>query len=261
MSENVTKPDPQQEDNGQTTHFGYQEVPVDEKVKKVRTVFRSVAGKYDLMNDLMSFGAHRLWKKFTIEMCGIRRGQCVLDLAGGTGDLAAKLAGLTGDEGTVVLADINDAMLQAGRARLIDKGIVGNVEYAQVNAECLPFDDNTFDCVTIAFGLRNVTDKAKALESIKRVLKPGGKLLVLEFSKVVLPVLSTLYEKYSFKLIPKIGKWVTGDEASYQYLVESIRMHPDQDTLLAMMEDAGFESCEYFNMSGGAVALHKGYKF
>ncbi|NOX43928.1 MAG: bifunctional demethylmenaquinone methyltransferase/2-methoxy-6-polyprenyl-1,4-benzoquinol methylase UbiE [Gammaproteobacteria bacterium] len=246
---------------GQSTHFGYQQVPLGEKIHKVKEVFQSVAGKYDLMNDLMSLGAHRLWKKFTIDLSSVKSGQHVLDLAGGTGDLAEKFASLVGDTGKVVLADINDAMLQVGRRRLIDKGFVGNVEYAQVNAECLPFENNTFDCVTIAFGLRNVTDKDKALRSIYRVLKPGGKLLVLEFSKVTIPVLATVYEAYSFNVIPKIGKLITGDEQSYQYLVESIKRHPDQGTLLAMMKEACFESCEYFNMSGGVVALHKGYKY
>ncbi len=232
-----------------------------EKANKVKEVFQSVASKYDLMNDLMSLGAHRLWKKFTIELSAVKRGQHVLDLAGGTGDLAEKFAGRVGETGQVVLADINDAMLRLGRRRLIDKGFVGNVDYAQVNAERLPFDNNSFDCVTIAFGLRNVSDKDRALRSIYRVLKPGGKLLVLEFSKMAIPMLSSFYETYSFKVIPMIGKWITGDAQSYQYLVESIRMHPDQDTLLAMMKDAGFEGCEYYNMSGGAVALHKGYKY
>ena len=249
---------PQQE---QTTHFGFEQVPVSEKAARVRDVFHSVAGKYDIMNDLMSFGAHRLWKKIAIETCQVKSGQAVLDLAGGTGDLAARFATIVGETGRVVLADINNAMLEAGRERLVDKGIVGNVEYAQVNAECLPFEDNTFDCVTMAFGLRNVTDKDKALESIYRVLRPGGKLAVLEFSRVPDPVLASVYKAYSFNVIPKIGKLVTGDEDSYQYLVESIRMHPDQDTLLQMMQQAGFERCEYTNMSGGIVALHKGYKF
>jgi len=245
----------------QTTHFGYQQVPLGEKENKVKEVFQSVASKYDLMNDIMSMGAHRLWKKFTIELSGVRQGQRVLDLAGGTGDLAEKFAPIVGDSGNVVLADINDAMLRVGRKRLIDNGIVGNIDYAQVNAECLPFDNNSFDCVTIAFGLRNVSDKDVALRSIFRVLKPGGKLLVLEFSKMAIPLLVPLYEAYSFKLIPAIGKWITNDADSYQYLVESIRMHPDQETLLAMMSDADFEKSEYYNLSGGAVALHKGYKY
>lgn len=256
----MTKPHADQE-QPVSTHFGYQQVPIDEKVKKVRGVFHSVASNYDLMNDLMSLGSHRLWKKFTIEVCGVRPGQRVLDLAGGTGDLAAKFSRIVGATGNVVLADINDAMLQVGRERMIDKGLVGNIQYAQVNAECLPFEDNSFDCVTMAFGLRNVTDKDKALRSIYRVIKPGGKLVVLEFSKMPDPVMASIYETYSFKCIPKIGKFVAGDEESYQYLVESIRMHPDQETLKTMMQTAGFESCDYHNLSGGVVALHKGYKF
>jgi len=250
-----------QQEKDNTTHFGYQQVELGDKVNKVKDVFQSVASDYDLMNDVMSMGAHRLWKKFTVNLCAIKQGQRVLDLAGGPGDLAEKFAPMVGDTGTVVLADINDAMLQVGRSRLIDKGFVGNIEYAQVNAECLPFEDNSFDCVTIAFGLRNVTDKDVALRSIFRVLKPGGKFLILEFSKMAIAALSPLYEAYSFKVIPKIGKWITGDEKSYQYLIESIRMHPDQKKLLAMMGEAGFEGSEYFNMSGGAVALHKGYKY
>lgn len=257
----MTSENNKQQEEDQTTHFGYQDVPVNEKVNKVRDVFQSVASKYDLMNDVMSLGAHRLWKKYTVDLCAVKQGQHVLDLAGGTGDLAAKFSGLVGESGKVVLADINEAMLKAGRARLLDKGIVGNVEYAQVNAESLPFDDNEFDCITIAFGLRNVTDKQKALESMFRVLKPGGKLMVLEFSKIRNKALASVYESYSFNCIPRLGKFITGDEASYQYLVESIKMHPDQKTLSGMMEQAGFEGCEYFNMTGGVVALHRGYKY
>ena len=244
-----------------TTHFGYQDVPVDEKAGRVADVFHSVADKYDVMNDLMSFGIHRLWKRFTLDMSGVRTGQQVLDIAGGTGDLASKFSLRVGDDGNVVLADINASMLQVGRSRLADKGIVGNVRYVQANAECLPFADNTFDCVSIAFGLRNVTHVDHALQSMRRVIKPGGRLLILEFSKPVVPGLSPLYDAYSFKVLPKMGKWIANDAQSYQYLAESIRMHPDQETLLQMMRAAGLDRCEYFNMSGGIVALHRGFKY
>ncbi|GAB4292997.1 MAG: bifunctional demethylmenaquinone methyltransferase/2-methoxy-6-polyprenyl-1,4-benzoquinol methylase UbiE [Thiohalomonadaceae bacterium] len=243
-----------------TTHFGYKQVAVDEKAHLVADVFHSVASKYDMMNDVMSFGIHRLWKRYTIEMSGVRAGQRVLDLAGGTGDLAMKFSRIVGPTGQVVLADINASMLEVGRKRLVDAGIVGNVEYAQVNAECLPFPDNHFDLITIAFGLRNVTDKDKALASMQRVLKPGGRLLVLEFSKPALPGLSPLYDLYSFTMLPLMGKIIAGDSASYRYLAESIRMHPDQETLKGMMENAGFDRVEFFNLSGGIVALHRGFK-
>lgn len=243
-----------------TTHFGYQEVPTEDKVKHVADVFHSVAKKYDLMNDLMSMGVHRLWKRFTIHTSGIRRGSKVLDIAGGTGDLALKFSHLVGNTGQVVLADINASMLNVGRDRLIDEGVTGNIHYVQANAECLPFPDNSFDCITIAFGLRNVTDKDAALHSMFRVLKPGGRLLVLEFSKPS-DWLSSIYDTYSFKLLPKIGKFFSNDEESYRYLAESIRMHPDQETLKKMMVSAGFERCDYHNMSAGIVALHSGYKF
>jgi len=242
------------------THFGYKQVAVEEKAHLVADVFHSVASKYDMMNDVMSFGIHRLWKRYTIEMSGVRSGQRVLDLAGGTGDLAMKFSRIVGPTGQVVLADINASMLEVGRKRLVDAGIVGNVEYAQVNAECLPFPDNHFDLITIAFGLRNVTDKDKALASMQRVLKPGGRLLVLEFSKPAVPGLSPLYDLYSFTMLPMMGKLIAGDSESYRYLAESIRMHPDQETLKGMMENAGFDRVEYFNLSGGIVALHRGFK-
>jgi demethylmenaquinone methyltransferase/2-methoxy-6-polyprenyl-1,4-benzoquinol methylase len=242
------------------THFGYKTVEREQKAGMVAGVFHSVAAKYDVMNDLMSAGIHRIWKRFTIEISGVRPGNQVLDIAGGTGDLAAKFSKIVGSEGRVVLADINDSMLKVGRDKLTDLGIVGNVEYAQANAEALPFPDNTFDCITIAFGLRNVTDKDKALRSMLRVLKPGGRLLVLEFSKPESELLNKVYDTYSFNLLPKIGKLITDDEDSYRYLAESIRMHPDQDTLKSMMEEAGFARCEYHNMTGGIVAVHKGLK-
>jgi len=217
-----------------TTHFGYQTVDTDKKAGMVAGVFDSVAAKYDVMNDLMSFGVHRIWKQLTIDQSGIRPGQHVLDLAGGTGDLAIKMAKRVGPTGSVVLSDINASMLAVGRDRLTDKGIIGNVSYSQANAEALPFDDNAFHCVTMAFGLRNVTDKDKALASIFRVLKPGGRLLVLEFSKPVLPILSKAYDAYSFTALPAMGKLVANDAESYRYLAESIRMHPDQETLKSM---------------------------
>ena len=243
-----------------TTHFGYQQVPVAEKQHKVAEVFHSVASRYDLMNDLLSGGVHRLWKRFTIEVSGVRAGHKVLDIAGGTGDLAYKFSRLVGADGQVVLADINASMLSVGRDRLIDRGAVGNVQFAQANAECLPFPDNTFDCITIAFGLRNVTDKDKALRSMLRVLKPGGRLLVLEFSKPGNPLLAKAYDTYSFRAMPLIGKLVTNDADSYRYLAESIRMHPDQETLKSMMQEAGFAGCDFYNMTGGVVALHRGVK-
>ncbi len=242
-----------------TTHFGYESVAVEDKARRVRGVFDSVAGNYDLMNDLMSGGLHRLWKHFTVEQAAVKRGQAVLDLAGGTGDLAARFAGKVGSDGRVVLADINFAMLEEGRRRLVDKGISGNLSIAQVDAERLPFAEASFDCVTIAFGLRNVTDKDAALRSIHSVLKPGGKLLVLEFSRPA-DLLKPAYDIYSFKVLPALGKLVAGDEASYRYLAESIRVHPDQETLLGMLQDAGFERCRYYNLAGGVVALHVGYK-
>jgi len=246
--------------NKEKTHFGYSEVPVEEKVDHVAGVFHSVAAKYDIMNDLMSGGVHRLWKRFTIESSGVRQGHRVLDIAGGTGDLTWKFSKLVGDNGQVVLADINSSMLNVGRDRLIDRGVSANVTYCQANAECLPFPDDYFDCITIAFGLRNVTDKDAAIRSMLRVLKPGGRLLILEFSKPKNEILSKAYDLYSFKALPFMGKLVTDDAESYQYLAESIRMHPDQETLKQMMETAGFINCRYDNLTGGIVALHKGFK-
>jgi demethylmenaquinone methyltransferase/2-methoxy-6-polyprenyl-1,4-benzoquinol methylase len=243
-----------------TTHFGYKQVNVEEKAGKVAEVFHSVAGNYDLMNDLMSGGVHRLWKRVTIEMSGVRPGHHVLDIAGGTGDLAAKFSKIVGPEGTVVLADINDSMLKVGRDRLVDRGITDNVRFSQADAQYLPFPDNTFDVITIAFGLRNVTDKDMALRSMLRVLKPGGKLLVLEFSKPPNTLLSKIYDGYSFNILPKLGKLFANDADSYQYLAESIRMHPDQETLQGMMDNAGFANTDYHNMTGGIVALHRGVK-
>jgi len=247
--------------NDKTTHFGFEQVPWEEKRRRVAKVFDSVAGNYDLMNDAMSLGIHRVWKRFAVEQTGARPGQRILDLAGGTGDLAARLARLVGPAGEVVVGDINASMLQVGRERLLDRGIAGNVRFVQANAECLPFPNGSFDCITIAFGLRNVTDKQKALESMFSTLKPGGRLLVLEFSKPSLPGLAPLYDLYSFRVLPAMGRLIARDADSYRYLAESIRMHPDQETLKAMMEQAGFEDCEYFNLSGGIVALHRGFRY
>lgn len=242
------------------THFGYKEVDKDAKAGLVAGVFHSVASRYDLMNDLMSAGIHRLWKRFTIELSGVRAGHSVLDIAGGTGDLAAKFAEIVGAEGLVVLADINDSMLNVGRDKLIDNGVLEGLTFAQADAQYLPFADNSFDCITIAFGLRNVTDKSLALSSMLRVLKPGGRLLVLEFSKPTNPLLGKVYDAYSFNVLPRLGQLIAGDAESYQYLAESIRVHPDQETLKDVMSDAGFEQCEFFNMTGGIVALHRGLK-
>jgi len=242
------------------THFGYKTVDEQQKAGLVRGVFDSVADSYDVMNDLMSLGIHRLWKRFAIELAGVRRSQQVLDLASGTGDLADRFADLVGAEGLVVMSDINNAMLRRGRDRMIDKGHAGNIDYAQIDAEALPFPEDTFDCITIAFGLRNVTHKEKALAAMYRALKPGGRALVLEFSKPTTKPLAKLYDLYSFSLLPKIGKLVAKDEESYRYLAESIRMHPDQETLKGMMAAAGFERCDVHNLTGGIVAIHRGYK-
>ena len=243
------------------THFGFREVPESEKDGLVAGVFHSVAGKYDLMNDLMSLGAHRLWKRFATEASGVRGGMRVLDVAGGTGDLAAKFALRVGRRGQVVIADINSSMLEVGRGRLADRGFAGNVDFVQANAENLPFPEDHFDRVCIAFGLRNVTHMDRALASMFRVLKPGGALLVLEFSRPAVPGLNRLYDAYSFNVLPWLGRAVARDEASYRYLAESIRKHPDQETLKGMMERVGFERVQYFNLSGGIVALHKAYKY
>jgi demethylmenaquinone methyltransferase/2-methoxy-6-polyprenyl-1,4-benzoquinol methylase len=242
-----------------TTHFGYESVPLSDKAGRVKGVFDSVASRYDIMNDVMSGGLHRLWKSFTVEQAAVRSGHRILDLAGGTGDLAKAFARRVGDRGHVVLADINANMLREGRNRLIDAGAAGNFSIAQVDAEALPFASGSFDCITIAFGLRNVTDKDTALRSMLRVLKPGGKALILEFSKPA-DAIKPAYDLYSFNVIPLLGKLIANDESSYQYLAESIRMHPDQDELLAMMEQAGFERCRYHNLAGGIVALHIGYR-
>jgi demethylmenaquinone methyltransferase/2-methoxy-6-polyprenyl-1,4-benzoquinol methylase len=243
-----------------TTHFGYQTVAEGEKADRVRGVFDSVASRYDLMNDLMSLGVHRLWKRFAVELSGVRAGQRVLDLASGTGDLAARFSALVGPDGLVVMSDINAAMLSLGRDRMLDAGRVGNVRYAQIDAEVLPFPADTFDCVTIGFGLRNVTRKEHALAEMRRVLRPGGRALVLEFSQPTTGPLKAAYDLYSFQLLPRLGRLVANDEASYRYLAESIRMHPDQATLKGMMEAAGLERCDVHNLTGGIVAVHRGFK-
>src|SRR3990167_7623459 len=246
------------DNKNELTDFGYQQVPIEEKAHRVDSVFRSVAPQYDFMNDLMSFGMHRLWKCETIAKANVRPGQYILDMAAGTGDLAKVFARLVGSTGKVILADINDAMLEVGRRRLIDAGILKNVDYIQANAEQLPFTEHCFDCITMAFGLRNVTDKQAALSALYRVLKPGGRLPILEFSHPQNLLLNKLYEFYSFHFIPKMGEIVARDKASYQYLIESIRRHPDQETLKTMMLSAGFEEVEYNNLSQGIVALHSG---
>ncbi len=244
---------------GSTTHFGFKEVSTGEKAGLVRDVFDSVATRYDLMNDLMSFGLHRLWKRYFLATAQLQPGDRVLDLAGGTGDVAALALSRIGDNGEVVLADINQSMLRVGRDRLTDRGLVNGLHYAQVNAEALPFADNYFDCVTIAFGLRNVTHKDRALRSMQRVLKPGGKILILEFSQVTAP-LRPVYDLFSFKVLPRLGELVTKDRESYQYLAESIRKHPGQQALKSMLEEAGFVAVDYRNLTFGVVAIHSGVK-
>lgn len=244
-----------------TTDFGFQSVEWDEKEKKVGAVFHSVAKNYDLMNDLMSLGIHRLWKRFTIELSQVNKGHAVLDLAGGSGDLSRLLCQKVGPSGQVILADINAAMLSVGRDRLLDEGLHDNINYVQANAQCLPFADNSFHCITIGFGLRNVTDKEAALKSMFRVCKPGGKIMILEFSTPILPGLKPVYDWYSFNILPKIGQLFAQDANSYQYLAESIRMHPPQQELKALVEQAGFQDCHYHNLSGGIVALHIAYKY
>lgn len=244
-----------------TTDFGFQEVSWSDKARRVRGVFDSVVDRYDLMNDLMSGGAHRLWKRFALELTGIRPGGRALDVAGGTGDIAAGLARQVGEHGSVVVVDINALMLQRGRDRLIEQGLLSQVQYVQANAERLPFADASFDCVTIGFGLRNVTDKLAALRAMHRVLRPGGQLLVLEFSRPTLPALARIYELYCLALLPQLGRLVTGDAGAYRYLAESIQRHPDQNALLQMMTEAGFASCRYHNLSAGIVALHRGYRY
>ena len=246
--------------NPDRTDFGFEKVAWADKAERVRSVFASVAGKYDVMNDLMSLGVHRLWKRFALSLTGLKPGQQALDVAGGTGDLSVGMLRQVGKTGRVVLSDINADMLQVGRDRLLDLGLTGNIECLVADAEKLPFDDNSFDCVTIAFGLRKVTDKDAALRSMYRVLKPGGQLLVLEFSTPVAPGLKPLYDAYSFNVLPWLGQVIANDAASYRYLAESIRMHPNQETLLRLLQAAGFAQARYHNLSGGIVALHRGYK-
>ena len=244
----------------ENTHFGYKTIPAKDKAGYVAGVFDSVAKKYDVMNDIMSGGVHRIWKHITVEMSRVKPGQKVLDVAGGTGDLAAKFAKRVGPSGHVVLSDINQSMLDVGRDRLIDKGLVKNISYVLADAQMLPFQDDSFDIVSIGFGLRNVTDKDRALISMRRVLRPGGKLLILEFSKPYSDIISKLYDEYSFKIIPKLGKLFANDEGSYKYLAESIRVHPDQEALKQMVQKAGLLNVEYINMSGGIAAVHMGIK-
>ncbi len=243
-----------------TTDFGFEKVPLQDKSRRVSSVFTSVAENYDLMNDLMSFGVHRLWKRFAVELAGVREGQRVLDLAAGTGDLARQFVRRVGDTGSVTLADLNADMLEVGRRRLIDSGVLKAVAYVQTDAESLPFSDDRFDLVSMAFGLRNVTDKGRALAAMLRVLRPGGQVLILEFSTLRVPVLDPLYRAYILNLLPRLGRIVAGDSDSYRYLAESIRLHPSQEQLLEIMKTAGFERCGYHNLSGGIAAVHRGYK-
>jgi len=244
----------------ETTHFGYQQVPVEEKARLVGAIFDSVASRYDLLNDVMSFGMHRLWRRFALGVTGARSGSRILDLAGGTGEFTARLASQVGPEGLVVLAEINETMLRLGRERLVGRGIESGVELVQADAEKLPFAEDYFDCATMAFGLRNVTDQDAVLAATYRVLKPGAPVIILEFSHPTIWGFSSLYDLYSFLVMPVMGRLVAGNGGGYRYLAESIRVHPDQVTLKGMMEDAGFERCEYLNLSGGIVAVHRGFK-
>ncbi len=244
----------------ETTHFGYQTVDSTEKVQRVRQVFDSVANRYDVMNDVMSFGVHRLWKRFAVQLTGARQGERILDLAGGTGDLTELLVRRVGKTGEVILSDINASMVNNGRQRLVDQGLIGNIHYVLADAESLPFPDGSFSVLTMAFGLRNVTRKERALAEMYRVLKPGGRVVILEFSHPVMPGLQPVYDLYSFNVLPLMGRLIANDAESYRYLAESIRMHPDQATLLTMLQQAGLERCEYFNLSGGIVAAHRGYR-
>lgn len=246
--------------NENTTHFGFRDVPVADKKKLVGEVFSSVAAKYDVMNDLMSLGVHRLWKRYFAGTSGIKRGDRVLDLAGGTGDIAKLLLDRVGETGEIIIGDINREMLGVGRDRLTDLGLINNLRYVQLNAEALPFPDNSFDAITMAFGLRNVTDKLAALQSMQRILKLGGKLMVLEFSHVQAEWFQPIYDFHSFKVLPKLGELIAGDAHSYQYLAESIRKHPNQADLKALLEQAGFEQCAVRNLTGGIVAIHSGFK-
>ena len=252
---------PEQRPAPDSVDFGYERVATAEKAGRVRAVFDSVAGRYDVMNDLMSFGVHRLWKRFLLSQTGLRPGQRALDVAGGTGDIAIGMARQVGPTGRVVLSDINEQMLRQGRDRLLDAGVTVTAEFVLANAQALPFADASFDCVTIGFGLRNVTDKAAALRSMRRVLRPGGQLLILEFSKPVIPGLKPVYDSYSFSVLPALGRLVARDADSYRYLAESIRMFPDQPTLVTMMQEAGLDGCRYHNLSGGIVALHRAWRY
>jgi len=248
------------QDSERLTDFGDERVPWSEKKARVRDVFDSVAPRYDLMNDAMSFGVHRLWKQFTVARTGLREGQAALDVAAGSGDLVPGLARRVGSTGRVVVTDINSAMLDVGRDRLLNAGLVGNIDYVQADAEALPFRSGAFNCVTIGFGLRNVTDKEAALASMFRVLKPGGRLLILEFSRPRLRAIEPAYDFWSFQVLPRLGSLLAGDSESFRYLAESIRRHPDQDAMQGLLEAAGFERCSYYNLSGGIVALHAGYR-
>ncbi|MFT6406665.1 MAG: demethylmenaquinone methyltransferase/2-methoxy-6-polyprenyl-1,4-benzoquinol methylase [Arenicella sp.] len=248
-------------DTQKKTHFGFKEVDEQDKQDMVKGVFREVAGNYDVMNDAMSMGVHRAWKWFAVAQSGVQAGDRVLDLAAGSGDLSLKFAKKVGDQGQVVVTDINEAMLEQGRQRLADAGVAGNVNYCLVNAENLPFEDNSFDCISISFGLRNVTHKDVALASMQRCLKPGGRVIILEFSQPTNQTFRKIYDAYSFNVIPKLGELISDDRDSYQYLVESIRKHPPQEELKQMMLDAGFDRVRYHNLTGGVVALHIGYKY